>query len=455
MSSVLGLASTAGVVVGTAFTAALASKMADKLAESSLQGTIQGFKRLWDSNVPSSYMRAAAPARVEPFVMIDESVVGLPYIKDVLNTAQRILICNYLLAHSATSNIGGVNVAKRLDRFAPDRSLDVATRHFLNMESSTQRGVGVYSGESYKYGLPIPGMPVGIDRFGDLTQHIPKSRNLSTDYSTESVFDKVLSASDSLGATLDKHNQRTDAPTGPAMPRPPRTGRGGNGAAAGNGAAIQKAIQEVSSLAIGSVVDVKINGNGQEATIPVQVRLRPVGVSSEVISGTFSLQGKSYSLPDRLRALRVGEIDWKDLVFQTDAVKEYRQLVSKDKNNFFRKTYERSNKNFLATMLTGKASIGEMSSIIVTSTDTVSKFERSTGQRMADFKVRQRILEDTLTMLILVIDPDSETLTIYMDSVDDEATYLISDLKMGGKNDKNDLGELMTALMGGRIPNRL
>lgn len=429
--SVLGLAGTAGVVVGTAFTAALTSVLAEKLAQETIHGSIQGFKRMWDSGAPSSYMRAAAPARVEPFVMIDESVADLPYIKEVLNTGQRILICNYLLAHAATSNIGGLNIAKRLDRFAPDRNLDVATRHFLSMESDTRRGVGVYSGESYKYGLPVPGMPVGLARFGDLAKHVPSTVALNNGYSPESVFDKVFE-----NAEADPNAAKTTVRD------------------------IQKTITDVSSLAMGVVVDVKIigtdvDGKGTEATIPVQVRLRPVGVSSEVISGTFALQGKSYSIPDRLRALRVGEIDWKDLIFQTDAVREYRKLAAKDKNNFFRKTYERSNKNFLATMLTGKGSIGDMSSIIVTSTDTVSKFERSTGQRLADFRTRQQILEDTLTMIIMVVDPDSETVTVYLDAIDDESTYLISDLKMGGKNDKNDLSELLNTLMSGRTPNRL
>lgn len=441
MSSVLGLASKAGVVVGAAFSAALATKLADKLASTSIQGTIQGFKRLWDSNAPTSYIRAAAPARVEPFVMIDESVAGLPYIKDVLNAGQRILICNYLLAHAATNSIGGINVARRLDRFAPDRSLDVATRHFLNMESSARTGTGVYSGESYKYGLPIPGVPVGIGRFGDLAKYVRGPIKLEETYSPESVFDKVFdkveAGSDAVKPHLDTYKKYTkkDLSSGATN--------------------VQKVVNEVSSLVMGAVVDVKITNGKQEATIPVQIRLRPVGVSSEVISGTFALQGKDYSIPSRLRALRIGEIDWKDLVFQTDAVREYRQLAAKDKNNFFRKTYERSNKNFLASMLTGKGSIGEMSSIIVTSTDTVRQFERSTGQRLSDFRIRQKILEDTLTMLILVVDPDSETVTIYMDSLDDEATYLISDLKVGGKNDNNDLGELMTALLGGRIPNRL
>lgn len=441
MSSVLGLAGKAGVVVGAAFTAALATQLANKLASTSIQGTIQGFKRLWDSNAPTSYIRAAAPARVEPFVMIDESVAGLPYIKDVLNAGQRILICNYLLAHAATNSIGGINVARRLDRFAPDRSLDVATRHFLEMESSTQTGTGVYSGESYKYGLPVPGVPVGIARFGDLAEYVRGPIKLEDSYSPESVFDKVFdkveAGSDVVNPHIEKANVYSKAPGTSSVTN------------------VQKTVNEVSSLVMGAIVDVKITNGEQEATIPVQIRLRPVGVSSEVISGTFALQGKDYSIPSRLRALRIGEIDWKDLVFQTDAVREYRQLTAKDKNNFFRKTYERSNKNFLASMLTGKGSIGEMSSIIVTSTDTVRQFERNTGQRLSDFRTRQKILEDTLTMLILVIDPDSETVTIYMDSLDDEATYLISDLRTGGKNDNNDLGELMTALLGGRIPNRL
>ena len=96
-----------------------------------------------------------------------------------------------------------------------------------------------------------------------------------------------------------------------------------------------------------------------------------------------------------------------------------------------------------------------MSSIILTSKETVREFEHKTGQRLSDYHTRQAIMEDSLTMMIAVIDTDFETLTVYLDSIDDDSTYLISELKARGKNDGNDMSSLLNSLLEGRIPGRL
>lgn len=429
MSAILGIAGTAGVVIGSALAASLTNKIADELANTTIQGTIQGFKRIWDSHAPTSYARMASVTKIEPFVMVDESFVNLPYSKEVMQAVQRVFTSNYLLAQASQNIIGGVSISKRIDRFTPDRSLDVASRHFLNMESDSPVGVGPYAPEAYLYSLPIPGVPSGLDRFGDLKQYIPSPTGLPhlEGLSVESAIDDVVTAS-----TI---NPAERVNTGICDP--------------------SKTLREIGSLAIGQIVNIDITDGKERATMPIQIRLRPIGVSSAVVAGTFALRGKDYTIGSRIRALRVGEIDWKDLLFQTDAVREYRTLARQDKGGFYRKTYARANKNFLASLLTGRGSVGEMSSIIITTTDTVKDFTRQTGNRLSDFKVRQSIMEDTLTMIIAVVDVDHETLTIYVDGIDDDASYLISDLAIGGKNDGNDLAKLMNSLMEGHIPGRL
>lgn len=437
MSAILGVAGTAGVVAGGYFAAKLGEKLAETLADTTIQGTIQGIKTAWDSHASTSYVRAAAPAKVEPFVMVDEAVVGLAYTKDVMNTLQRIFSCNYLLAQAAQNQIGGISIAKRIDRFSPDRSLDVASRHFLSMESTDLLpiGVGPMAPESYALSLPIPGVPSGIDRYGALAEYV--TGPIRPHSATEADDSDVR-----VAALLDKMSNEAKGDSGT-----PTSGSLGKAA--------DVVINETASLAIGQIVDVKIVHEDRETTMPIHIRLRPISVSSKVVSGTFALQGASYKIGDRIRAFRVGEIGWKDLVFQTDAVREYRKLAKEDKNKFFRKTYERSNKNFLSHIISGKSSVGQMSSIILTTKDTVRDFEQQSGQRLNEFHTRQGIMEDSLTMMIAVIDTDFETLTVYLDSIDDESTYLISELKSKGKNDGNDMSALLNSLLEGRIPGRL
>lgn len=469
MSSILGVAGTAGIVAGGVLAAKLTEKLADTLADTTIHGTIQTIKAAWDSNAPTSYVRAAAPTKVEPFVMVDESVVGQPYTKDVMVALQRIFSCNYLLAQAAQNQIGGITISKRLDRFSPDRSLDIASRHFLSMEStdSLPIGVGPMAAESYALSLPIPGAPVGRDRYGDLAEYVNGPiKPYLTDTSDE-LEDDVLVASllDTLSEESDKDDgdrsqrdnkdrnssrgrrDRDDDKRRPTTDRELTTGSLGR--------TVDVVVNETMSLAVGQIVDVKIVHEDKVATMPIHIRMRPITVSSPVVAGTFALQGSSYKIGDRIRAFRVGEIDWKDLVFQTDAIREYRKLAKQDKNKFFRQTYERANKNVLSHLLTGKSSVGQMSSIILTSKDTVQEFEYKTGQSLNDYHTRQAIMEDSLTMMIAVIDTDYETLTIYLDSIDSGSTYFISDLRARGKNDGNDMSPLLNSLLEGRIPGRL
>lgn len=447
MSAILGVASTAGIVAGGVFAAKLTEKLADTLADTTIQGTIQGIKTAWDSHAPTSYVRAAAPAKVEPFVMIDESVVGLPYTKDVMNAVQRIFSCNYLLAQAAQNQIGGISIAKRIDRFSPDRSLDIASRHFLSMESTDDMpiGVGPMAQESYLLSLPMPGVPSGIDRFGDLAEYVSGPIRPHGAFGIEPEQEPVVEPESEDTSLVDQMLKRSSNES--------RKGEIVKSASLGKAADV--VINETASLAIGQIVDVKIVHEDKEATMPIHIRMRPISVSSSVVSGTFALQGTSYKIGDRIRAFRVGEIGWKDLVFQTDAIREYRKLAKEDKNKFFRKTYERANKNFLSHIISGKSSVGQMSSIILTSKETVREFEHKTGQRLSDYNTRQAIMEDSLTMMIAVIDTDFETLTVYLDSIDDDSTYLISELKARGKNDGNDMSSLLNSLLEGRIPGRL
>lgn len=440
MSAILGVAGTAGVVAGGVFAAKLSEKMAEYLYDTTLHNTLQGIKAAWDSHAPTSYIRAASPSTVSPMVMIDEAVSGLPYTRDVMGALQRIFTCNYLMAQAVQNQIGGISIAKRIDRFSPDRSLDVATRHFLSMESSTgaKLGVGPLAADSYALSLPIPGVPAGVGRYGDLAPLVP-GPIVPYGY----VVDTQEQEDDAIAGVLEAvSNESSDRSEG---------GKSDGGLTKSADAAVK----ENATLAIGQIVDVKIVHEDKSTTIPIHIRMRPITTSSEVVSGTFALRGKSYSMGDRLRAFRVEEIGLKDLLFQTDAVREYRKLVKQDKSGFFRKTYDRANRNFLAQIISGKASIGQMSSIILTSSDTVRSFEYATGSRLDDYNTRQGIMEDSLTMIIAVIDPNHETLTVYLDSIDDKSDYMISDLKPRGKNDGDDMSSLLNSLLEGKIPGRL
>lgn len=361
---------------------------------------------------PSNYVRATQSIRVEPFTLVDARAVRYANIKDVLNTAQRLFTAYYLMAVAADNTIDGVKVSKYLDRFAPDRAAGAAT---LNMLST----------ESYQFGLPFVGEAAGLERYSNYCTEaaLPYSAT-----SNPTGFHKALDA-----AGADAEDKRS---TGLAVNAPAATAK------------------DIDNLAVGQLVDVTIEKNGKKATLPVQIRLRTIGADPAVMREILALGGEDRSRSAMLRKFRVGEItEYRDLVANTQYIDRYRQAAMADTSGYFRAAYKRANKGLLATLLTGEASMGVASSIAVTTTDTIRDVEAVIDGRFSDFRVRQRIFDDSLMMLLFVIDQDHDTVTLYTRDIEQAGVYAIKDLKGGGKS--NDLTDILKVFMEGRNPGRL
>lgn len=361
---------------------------------------------------PSNYVRATQSIRVEPFTLVDARAVRYANIKDVLNTAQRLFTAYYLMAVAADNTIDGVKVSKYLDRFAPDRAAGAAT---LNMLST----------ESYQFGLPFVGEAAGLERYSNYCTEaaLPYSATANP-----TGFHKALDA-----AGADAEDKRS---TGLAVNAPAATAK------------------DIDNLAVGQLVDVTIEKNGKKATLPVQIRLRTIGADPAVMREILALGGEDRSRSAMLRKFRVGEItEYRDLVANTQYIDRYRQAAMADTSGYFRAAYKRANKGLLATLLTGEASMGVASSIAITTTDTIRDVEQVIDGRFSDFRVRQRIFDDSLMMLLFVIDQDHDTVTLYTRDIEQAGVYAIKDLKGGGKS--NDLTDILKVFMEGRNPGRL
>lgn len=81
-------------------------------------------------------------ARVEPLILIDDSIAQEPYMKDLCDVVMTMFGGYYLQAIAMMTDIGGVSVRQRLDRLSPNRSL-------VNTTISTAIGV-----EDFTHALP-------------------------------------------------------------------------------------------------------------------------------------------------------------------------------------------------------------------------------------------------------------------------------------------------------------
>jgi hypothetical protein len=398
----------AGVVAGGAVAAtagafaqkfgeAVVNETAKKVVDTSLNKMVEVLTNQWSQGAGQNYISKTQSVRIEPFTLIDSRATRLPYMKDVMNVAQRLFTSYYLLSVASDNKIGGVKVSKYLDKFAPDRDLTEASKEFLSLES-------------YQFGLPFVGEAAGLDRYSD--------------YTTE-AFDPTKGSKAGDGATFSGSTAQT--------------------------------LKDVGNLAVGQIVDVKIQDGVNSATIPVSIRLRTIGMEPNTLVELLSLVGTDNSSSARWRKFKVGELTlWKDLVMAQDRIDDYRRAVVNDKSGYFRKAHSRVNRGIVANMLTSRPSIGDATSICIITKDTQREVESKMNGRFGDFATRQAMFEGGLMMLLFVIDSDLETVTVYTRDIEDYGVYTMQDIKQASPSSGNtDLSDIMRSYLEGKVPGRL
>ncbi|MNP89088.1 hypothetical protein D3C85_14880 [compost metagenome] len=218
-----------------------------------------------------------------------------------------------------------------------------------------------------------------------------------------------------------------------------------------------KYVEKITNLAVGNVIDVTISEDGKEATVPVTVRLRVAGMPSDVMVQTLAVGGKDVTFRSRWRAWRAGEIGfWADFVLAMDRVDAHRAAMMKDETGYYKAVYGRATNNTLtSSILKDGPSLATASSILVMTTQTASALERRISGELKNFKTRQGIFGHTYSMLMIVIDPDWESVTIYTRGIEMPTQLTAKDIKAAGKSDSKELMEILKSYQLGRAPGRI
>lgn len=417
-----------GLVLGTAIVSAgtgllmkygpqIAKAIAGKVAETAGTKAISKAKDLLvnESGVGSDLVRFTQSARVEPILLMDKNAVNVPFIQDVVHTAFNMFTGYWLLAVSLDAKINGISVGRRLDKFATDRSLGDATMTMLSEPMSA-------SLESF--GLPF------IEEI--LQEESAKA-------SMEAVDDKSMANAADVAAELADAGEK-DTTTG---------GTGISNAA--------KYVEKITNLAVGSVIDVSIKEDGKEAVVPVTIRLRVAGMPSDVMVQTLAVGGKDVTFRSRWRAWRAGEIGfWSDFVLAMDRVDAHRAAMMKDETGYYKAVYGRATNNQMtAAILKDGPSLSTASSIIVMTEQTAKDLERRISGELKNFKTRQGIFGHTYSMLMIIVDPDWESVTIYTRGIEMPTKLTARDIKTAGKSDSKELMDILKSYQLGRAPGRI
>lgn len=215
-----------------------------------------------------------------------------------------------------------------------------------------------------------------------------------------------------------------------------------------------KSVQDNANLSVGKLLDVNVKSGDHEAKFPIQVRLFSKTVLPDVMVHTLSLDSKKQGLGERIHKWRSGQIDLiKDLILCQDMVDAHRENLVKDASGYYQSRVHQKRKNELSAVLSGKSSIAGASSIFILTADTAKELERASRLRLDKFRDREKLFKETYAMLMFVVDPEWETVTIYHRSISDESNISVREMQRANKGDKGpDILDILNALRDNKAP---
>lgn len=342
--------------------------------------------------------------RIEPITLVEDKLTYLPYLGDILQTANSMFAGYYLQAISMDAVVGGCSVLKRLDKFNPERSPYLHTL------------------ESYNIGLPKFGLEANINSMlgmppdpKDSIKSIKDAKEKSQEFFLKEKNEKEH---------IQGHNRETLVN-----------------------------IKEANNIAVGKLLEVELKHEDKTLKLPVAVRLNIKTIDNPSLLHILSLGKDNKSAKERYHGWRSGELQfWRDIVFAEDLIKAHRNTLAKDKSGVYAELMRKKNNNILAMALSKDLSVGTASNIIVISDKTRKELEFNVGGKLSDFNVRSKIFSETYMMLMFVVDAEYEHVTIYHRGLNMSTDMSLKEIKVANKNDSSMITDVLKAFVSGHAP---
>lgn len=211
----------------------------------------------------------------------------------------------------------------------------------------------------------------------------------------------------------------------------------------------------------------------QRFTANIFVQLLPRILPSEVMEQITQLNITT-SLYKRWLQYKVGEINfWSDFVFQMDILKKRRDAIKKDRTGELGEVLRRQGNALSKRLLKlvravtftdifysgDKAAIEKLpnsqniaNSILVYDKSSFKRYLHSGGLNFKKHNDRQKFFAKAYAMVIVLIDPVYNTVTMYFNGIDAECEYTYNQMADSAKRDTMNIVTMMKQLSQGQSP---
>jgi len=212
-------------------------------------------------------------------------------------------------------------------------------------------------------------------------------------------------------------------------------------------------------VAVGKTIEITFNleddidvEQAKQVTIPVTIRLLSMLVDDSVIAAIATSNEDEISFSSRLKDALSGRIRFfKDFILVQDLIKKQKKIIFKDGADAYNDILKRYNNSAMLTILNrGNVGYGKISSIYIMSDADEDQIRRKFGTGLNSEKIRQMVFDNTLAMIIAVVDTEWERVTIYVRDTTGYSQNTFAEFKsMKDKDSTAQLGDIIKSLMMG------
>lgn len=425
-----------------------------------LTNVVTHLPELIRSGRSDSLIEYAGKSRNDFFTVVEDRLLAMPEMGSILQTCLTLVSGYYLSALSLAIDIPGVDAIRTLDKLSAQRD---------PIDSAASGATALYNfvgTESFANGLPSPeytlglvgieGFPGGNRNYGGGRRggnHIENyhDRSMSNNYAGDDLTSN--DNHDNLNNNTSVDRQNNTFVNGDNRNNGNTTnislasgGRAGDAVGASLGRDAVTSLRDVANMSVGKQFEVIFEANGNRKPVMVTTRLAVRSTDSESIKTILTIGGLQNTFRERLARARAGELTYiNDLLLCNDLVEQAMLTRIRDRSGFFAHMMRKRSKNWLAGLLSMNPSINNASAVLIFSAETAKKIQLELGGKLDNFKIRQSVFKNTAAMLMVVVDEQWKTVTIYHRSLEEFNELRIRELERQNKSGGQDIEDILRA----------
>lgn len=356
---------------------------------------------LWRQTNSESIIDVSRNTRNEFLTLIDSEIATLPYANDIMQSTLTLVSSYMLSAISSLIEVEGINDQQILDQVNTKRDPIEA---LLGAGSSAYKFVGT---EAWGIGLPNP---VESGALLLAQGHKKIGREARDDYTEET-------------------------------------------AGFGYGRTTHADLHDLANLSVGKTFTVNFEANGNRKEVHMQVRLMVSDVDHDTMQGILRSGSPHNTMKERFIRVKAGSLHWfYDLILLNDLIDEARRTRIKDRSKFYQHILRKRSGNFLSGLFSLKPSVNNASAVLGITSKHADELSLELGGSLDDFAIRQRLFENTYSMVLFVVDTKWEMVTFYHRGIDQITRVSVDTLKRANKRGGTEVEDVLRAYTAGAAP---